>query len=531
MADLLLHDLLAGAAETAGDRTAVRCSGVELSYGELHAAAGGIANTLAGAAIGRGDRVGILLPKGVEMLAAVYGVLQAGAAYVPLDPRAPLARTAAVAADGDLAGLISSGARTQALLSASELVRPKLAVLVDEDGEGEEAGALGFESVPFADAVKQTGPQPAAGAVAKDDLAYILYTSGSTGNPKGVMLTHANARAFVDWCASRIGVSADDRVSNHAPLHFDLSVLDLFLPASAGATLVLVPEEQAGLGAELARFVREESISFWYSVPSALMMMTRAAASEPEALSSLSTVIFAGEVYPAKHLRKLRALVPKASMWNLYGPTETNVCTYLAVEDVPVDDRTLPIGHACENGTETFAISPEGAIVGGAGDEGELFVTGPTVMQGYWGMPDKTAEVLVPDPRGGPAPAYRTGDLVRVRTDGDFDFLGRRDHQVKSRGYRIELGDVEAALNAHPDLVEAVAVAVPHEEWGCAIVACVVARDGAGVRPVDVRRHVAERLPRYMVPVRVDVLEAVPRTPNGKIDRNSVLERAAAIPI
>jgi amino acid adenylation domain-containing protein len=360
------------------------------------------------------------------------------------------------------------------------------------------------------------------------DLAYILYTSGSTGIPKGVMLTHRNALTFVEWCAEQIGVASTDRLSNHAPLHFDLSVFDLYVAALGGATVVLVPEQAAYFGASLADLINEEHITVWYSVPSALRLLTKVTP-EPGAYPSLRTVVFAGEVYPTPSLRVLRRLIPSVDLWNLYGPTETNVCTYFKVDDLPDDDRTIPIGRGCEN-TDVFAVAPDGRLAG-VGEEGELYVRGATVMKGYWGRPDKTVEVLIPNPLRDSPPdlVYRTGDLVRLRPDGNYDFLGRRDHQIKSRGYRIELGEIEAALAAHPALDESMAVAVPHEEWGTAIVAWVTPRDGREVSPTEVRRHVAGRLPRYMVPAVVQVLDALPKTSTGKIDRPQLLERAKGL--
>ena len=237
-------------------------------------------------------------------------------------------------------------------------------------------------------------------------------------------------------------------------------------------------------------------------------------------------MVFAGEVYPTRHLRELRELIPDAGLWNLYGPTETNVCTYHKVEDLPDDDRTIPIGRACGN-SEVFALTASGTRAG-VGEEGELLVRGSTVMKGYWGRPERTADVLVPNPLSPELPdlVYRTGDLVRLRPDDAYDFLGRRDHQIKSRGYRIELGDIEAALSAHPELLEAVAVPVPHPEWGTSVVAFVVPRDGHSPTETQVKRHVAERLPRYMVPARVEVLDSLPRTANGKVDRQKLLQRA-----
>jgi amino acid adenylation domain-containing protein len=515
----VLHGLLRAAAQADPGHEAVRCAGRSMTYGELDAASNGIARALLSAGVEPGDRVAILLPKCVEMLAAVYGVLKAGAAYVPLDPLAPPARAGMVASDCTVAAVVTLPSRAASLLEAMPEHRPRVVLLVDDGSAPPEVDS---PIVRYEEATADPSTSDPMVPVIEDDLAYILYTSGSTGVPKGVMLTHRNALSFVEWCAYRIGVSAEDRISNHAPLHFDLSVLDLYLAALGRATVVLVPSEEAFFGSSLARFIKEERISVWYSVPSALMLLTRSDPG-PGQFPSLRAVVFAGEVYPTKHLRELRRLVPDAALWNLYGPTETNVITYFRVDELPDDDRTIPIGRGCEN-VHVFALREDGGLAG-VGEEGELYGRGPTVMQGYWNRPEKTSEMLVPNPLPGALPGfvYRTGDLVRLRADGDYDFLGRRDHQIKSRGYRIELGEVESALNAHPGLAQVVALAVPHEEWGKAIVACVVPRDGAIVSETDIKRHVARRLPRYMVPARVEVLGDLPRTSTGKVDRQSLL--------
>ena len=338
------------------------------------------------------------------------------------------------------------------------------------------------------------------------------------------MLTHQNAFAFVEWSAKQLGVNSDDRLSNHAPLHFDLSVLDLFVAAFCRATVILVPEEEAFFGAALARFIEDEHITVWYSVPSALMLLTKALP-EVGALPRLRTVVFAGEVFPTKRLRELRDRLPHATLWNLYGPTETNVCMYYRVDRLPDVDRTIPIGRPCDH-TEVFAVQENGTLAG-VGEEGELFVRGPTVMRGYWGRPEATAAVLGPGPSGAAAgtPAYRTGDIVRLRQDGEYEFVGRRDNQIKSRGYRIELGDVEAALNSHPQVNEGVALAVPHPDWGTAIVACVVADVGADLAERDMRVYMRSCVPRYMIPVRIEFLSNLPRTSTGKVDRVQLRER------
>jgi acyl-coenzyme A synthetase/AMP-(fatty) acid ligase len=230
-------------------------------------------------------------------------------------------------------------------------------------------------------------------------------------------------------------------------------------------------------------------------------------------------VIFAGEVFPTRHLSALMQTLPGRRFFNWYGPTETNVCTWYEVLTPPEGDTPIPIGRACA-GTIALAVTPDGTVAT-PGDEGELYVAGPTVRSGYWGSPERSAATVgphaeVPDPvlRG-----YRTGDWVRPTVGGDFHFAGRRDNLVKSRGYRIELGEVEAALYSHPEVEEAVVVAVPDEEAGNLLLASAVLRDGATVTDTGLIAHCASRIPRYMVPQQVVLKERLPRTLNGKFDR------------
>jgi amino acid adenylation domain-containing protein len=514
----LLPELLLRAADSRPDGEAVRCSGSTLTYAETARAALALGGWLRDRGVERGDRIGVCLPKRVEMLPAVYGIMAAGAAYVPLDPGAPASRRALVARDCSIRALISTPRLAASLLDELDDAAPEVVITVPD---GEDADP----DPSWTDHAEATRGEPAPPApLGEDDLAYILYTSGSTGVPKGVMLSHGNALAFVGWSASTIGTGPEDVFSNHAPLHFDLSVFDLYVAAWGAATLCPVPEEVAFLPGSLAAFVREQGISVWYSVPSALVRLVGALAT-PGELPSLRAVVFAGEVFPTARLRELRRLVPAAELWNLYGPTETNVVTAHHVSTLPADDVTIPIGGAC-SGASLSVLTQDGsaAAVGGTG---ELLVSGPTVMRGYWGDPGRTAEVLAADPITG-ATAYHTGDVVRVRQDGELDFIGRRDHQVKSRGYRIELGDIEAALLSHPVVSEVVAVAVPHESWGTEIAVFVVPREGETLSVVEVKRYLAARLPRYMVPGTVHVVHELDRTSTGKADRPALERRHLA---
>jgi amino acid adenylation domain-containing protein len=516
----VLHALLEASAELYPDRPAAVGAGRSLTYGALCSRARQLAHLLAELGVAPGDRVGIHLGKQLESLVAVYGVLEAGAAYVPLDPQAPPARLAYLVSDCDVRVLVA-GKETAGVWFERQGELPLRSVVVLDAEEAEELGApvSGLALVAAAALDSQPASAPRA-AVSPDGLAYVLYTSGSTGVPKGVMLSHANALGFVEWAGDCFGVGAGDRLSNHAPLHFDLSVFDLFVAARHAAAVVPVPTVASMFPRELARFVDEHGITVWYSVPTVLSMLALRGGLAAGDLPSLRTVLFAGEVFPTKNLRRLQSLLPHARLANLYGPTETNVCTWYPVPELPEDESApIPIGRAID-GVEVFAVGDGGSVVG-QGEIGELHVSGSTVMQGYWGDPDRTAEVLVPDPRQGrTGVAYRTGDLVREREDGDYDFLGRRDEQVKSRGYRIELGDVESALVAHPAVVECAVVAVPDELVGTRLRAFVVLREE--VEDGELARFCGARLPPYMIPESILDRDSLPRTSTGKVDRRAL---------
>jgi len=523
MAYLLWH-LVAESARRYPQRPAVSWRQSVLSYRDLDDQCSRLAALLAASGIGRGDRVALHLPKSIKSVVALLGVLKAGAAYVPVDPSAPARRAAYILKDCAVRGLITT---TRNLRPLGEFLPDLRAVetilLADDQAEPVPAGTRvsirGWGELSEA----KVGVLAAETRGVETDPAYLLYTSGSTGTPKGVILSHRNALAFVDWGAETFAVRPDDRLSNHAPLHFDLSVFDIYVALRSGACVVLVPDEIAPFPLELARWIDAEEISIWYSVPSALVRLLLHGRLDRFKYPKLRTVLFAGEVFPVKYLRELQARLGGVEFYNLYGPTETNVCTYHQVPDPLAPETTdIPIGRACAN-TEVFAIDESGRPAG-PGQTGELYVRGPTVMLGYWGLPEKTRDLLIANPLqpGFHDPAYRTGDLVRLEADGCYRFLGRRDHMVKSRGYRIELGEIEQTLYDHLQVKEAVVVAVPDEEIGARLKAVIVPHVGAALDPAELKAFCLGRLPKYMVPEEVLFRDELPRTSTGKTDRVAV---------
>ncbi len=521
----LLHELVEGTCEAVGDAAAVADGDRIISYGDLERRANQVARLLVEIGVRGGDRVGLCLDKSLEAVIALYGVLKAGAAYVPLDPQAPPARLAYITRDCGVRCLLTRREEQHRCMRLVDHGAP-LKALVIMDAAGPDVPAPGGARVFDGSDIDVQDPSRPRVRGISIDLAYVLYTSGSTGDPKGVMLSHLNALTFVDWATVEFGVGVHDRVASHAPFHFDLSVFDIFVSAAAGASLVLVPSTVLMFPVELRRFLEATKITVSYSVPSVLARLTARGRLRRGDLSDLRLVLFAGEVFPVKYLQRLMDLLPGTRFANLYGPTETNVCTWWDVPPLePGRVEPIPIGQAIGN-VEVFAMTDDGRRAA-IGEIGELYVRGATVTKGYWSDEARTAAALVPDPfrSASTERVYRTGDFVQELDDGNYKFIGRRDSQIKSRGYRIELGEIEAALDAHPDVVESAVVAVPDELVSNRIKAYVV---GSGVDGAVLAAFCAERMPRYMVPESFECRDTLPRTSTGKVDRQALMRLAAS---
>ncbi len=356
--------------------------------------------------------------------------------------------------------------------------------------------------------------------------AYILHTSGSTGKPKGVAISHLNALSFVEMAADFFTVTAADRFCNHAPLHFDLSVFDIFVAVKRGATIVLLPEMLSTFPVKLAEYIENEQITVWNSVSSVLTMLADKGMLEWRNFDSLRLVHFSGDIMPVKYLRLLKKHMKKASFYNIYGQTEANSSLCYPIQEIPDNDSwRIPVGTPFPN-FEVFALNEDRQIATHPGEEGELYVSSSTVALGYWGDRNMTHEKFVPDPR---YPflekiVYKTGDLVRIDECGNYMFSGRIDHMVKSRGYRIELEEIETVLSGHPEIAAAVVIPIPDEIVGNRISAIITAVTGCSITKENFVRYCASRLPKYMIPEMIEFRDSLPMTSSGKIDRKKLSE-------
>ena len=510
----VLQQLLTKSAKAYPEKPAVWARGRSITYRELDERSNQMAHLLRKQGIKKGDRVGLFFPKCVESVISMLGVLKAGGVYVPLDPQAPADRVGYIIGNCGIRVLITNHEKRQAL-TPETLELLECSISTDQAENGKDGKLL-----PWSRLAEFPADHAPKVDLIETDLAYILYTSGSTGRPKGVMLSHQNALTFVEWCAEEFHVRSEDRLSNHAPLHFDLSVFDVYNTLEAGATVYLLTEDLAVFPTSLASFIVEQQITIWYSVPSALMLLLLHARLTQDKLKSLRIILFAGEVFPMKYLRQLAEMAPAAELYNLYGPTETNVCTYYKVERERLASlEKLPIGVACAN-TDAFAVTDDGRRAA-QGETGELYVRGPGVTYGYWADPEKTQKMVVPNrfEQNFEEKMYRTGDLVTMAEDGNYYFLGRRDSMIKSRGYRIELGEIESALLSHPDVKEAAVLAVPDEIVGNRLRAVVSLHVSESLKVLDLQQHCATKVPKYMIPEFVEFYVELPKTSTGKIDR------------
>ena len=488
--EVCLPQLFEEQAERTPEAVAVVYGDEQLSYWELNRRANALAHFLRKQGIGDEEPVGICMQPSPEMLVSLLGVLKAGGAYVPLDPSYPSERLSFMLEESQISVLL-----TQQPLLGELPWHDARAVCLD----------TGWEE--FA---REREENPARKGFA-EQLAYVIYTSGSTGKPKGVQITHRALVNFLHTMRQRPGLTERDRLLAVTSLSFDIAALELFLPLIVGACVVLVSRETAADGALLAQKLTEAGGTVMQATPATWQILLQAG----EVGHAPLKVLCGGEAVSREMARRLVAR--GTSVWNLYGPTETTI--WSSIQQLEGNNEPIPIGRPIAN-TQIYVLDRYLRLVP-VGVPGELHIGGDGVARGYLHRPELTAERFIPDPWSGVRGArlYKTGDLARLLPNGTIEYLGRLDQQVKLRGYRVELGEIEVVLEEHPDVREAVVVAHEDMQGDKRLVAYVVPHTQQKPTVSDLRSHMQARLPDYMLPSTIMLLELLPLTPNGKLDR------------
>jgi amino acid adenylation domain-containing protein len=522
----LLQHLLSETASQYPEKDAITFRDQRITYGRLERESNKLAHELLARGLTRGARVGIHMNRGIGSIIAAFGVLKAGATYVPIDPMSPTRRITYIINKCEIGSLLTRGDKLSKITDVFPAQSPLRNIFVMD---GIDIGAEIPGSTRLVDCQlipEELGDSAPAVNCVDRDIAYILFTSGSTGDPKGVMISHLNSLTFVNSASSFFGIEKEDKFSNISPLHFDMSVFDIFVALRAAASVVVIPETTALFPVKLAELIEESKVSVWNSVPSALSLLATYKNLSSHDFSSLRLVLFAGEQFPLKYLRQLEEVIPGARFCNMYGQTEANSSTYYWVKDFPADAKTsLPIGKPLPN-FEVFAIDEDGKKVTEQGKEGELYVRASTVALGYWDEAEKTKKSFVRNPLRPELneTVYKTGDLVHMDADGNYVFRGRKDHMIKSRGYRIEVGEIETVLSNHSAIRNVVVIPIPDEFIGNRISVIVVPMEPGGVSKEEILRYCSQQLPKYMVPEMVEFRDMLPTTSSGKVDRKQLSE-------
>jgi myxalamid-type nonribosomal peptide synthetase MxaA len=494
--DCRVHDLVLSAARSHPDEVALVEGGEQISYRDVEARSAVIAAELRRlvAAVPAAP-VAVCLPRSADMIVAIVGVLRAGLAYIPLDPEYPVDRLAFICADAGVAAVLTRGDLADVLGLADVPV-----VRMDCLTAGPAAGQA---------------PDPGAGQVSAGECAYTIYTSGSTGQPKGVQVSHRNIVNFLLSMRERPGLRHDDVLLAVTSPSFDIAVLEMLLPLTVGGRVVVARAGEAADGRRLAGLLETHRVTVMQATPATWQLMLDSGWRGRPGLRALC----GGESFPPALAGELLARC--GEVWNMYGPTETTI--WSTIHQVTAEDvaaGAIPLGRPIAN-TNAYILDaglnpvPPGVL-------GELCIGGDGVSIGYYRRQDLTADRFVRPPSLPAQRVYRTGDLARTRPDGAIGFAGRRDHQVKIRGFRIELGEIEAVLGAHPSVARAVAVVTEACAGDKAIVAYVSPAGQSPPQPKQLLAFAEQRLPDYMMPAGIVVLDTLPLTPNGKIDRNSL---------
>lgn len=516
MASVLVQQYLEHTLSNEPSREAVTDGRVTLSYRELELYSNRLANGLIARGVKRQDRVVFCLQRSVEALVVILGILKADAIYVPLDFKAPLDRLKDILADCSPTMVICDSQninKVLQLIGNAGTVPPIIQLVSERSSEGGSFGWVSFNCQPS----NYIDSRPIC-RNSDQDTAYILYTSGSTGQPKGVMISHQNISSYIDWAVTYFQINEKDRVLGTAPFHFDMSTFDIYCSLKAGCTLCVASDESMFFPKKLVNFVEQEGITLWKGVSSLLMYMAVANVLENNRMPSLKQIIFAGEPFPTKYLLKWMRKYPDKTFYNGYGPTEAtgvSLC-YRVVQTPSNSQEKIPIGTP-RDGMSVYLWTEDNAPVK-AGNIGELCLAGPGLSQGYLHDPLKTSAAFVENGDGiKKERIYKTGDLAVLLPCGNYQFVGRKDRQLKFMGYRIEAGEVEHALMALDGINDA-AVVLHESKFNKGKMGIVAFIETSGsLKDLDELNRLKNYLPLYMIPKHFVQLDKIPRCNRGKV--------------
>lgn len=488
------------------DKPAICCDSESINFLEADLFTNAFARNLIGNGVVRGSFVPFFMSKSVNSILSILSILKADCAYVPIDVNSPAQRLLSILKATN-ASVVIVDSESKSLIEELLLPDELPTLLVISEFEAVDVAPLEYQNLSI-------------------DIAYVLFTSGSTGVPKGVMIPHKAIIDYIDWCVSEYKLTNDDVISNHAPLYFDNSTFDLYTAFKAGATLHLVHESLNAVLPRLVKWIEERQITTFFCVPSVMTLLLKSRRLKDDGFKSLRHIICAGEVLPPDTLREWMKKYEHIQFTNMYGPTEITVdCSFYIIHEIPSENELfIPIGKKRQN-MELFVRLDDGTLSQMPGAKGELLVRGTSVAYGYLGDKEKSDKVFIQNPNNNlfHDPLYCTGDTVRINDESNFVFLGRADDQIKYLGYRIELGEIEASLIAIDFVLEGVVVFGQRhgdDELG----ALVHLKEGHSL--TELKTALEGKLPAYMIPTKIEMTEQdFPRTPNGKYDRKVIKGR------
>jgi len=524
MSKYLVQHFLDESQNSSRKNNSIICEKSKISYENLYLASNRLANCLISNGLKRQDRVAIYMKRSERAIISIMSTLKADAIYVPIDPKSPSERLLKILEDCTPTVIVCDGELAGSIVDIVPQIAWKIKIVILEYREllpsfREEDNYI------FRDHIDFYSPDCPKYRNIDTDLAYILYTSGSTGDPKGVMISHLNIKSYIEWAVNCFEIEHNDNILNTTPFHFDMSTFDIYCSLKARATLCIATESQLLFPIKLLDFIESENISIWKGVSSLLMYIDRTVSLREKSLPSLKKIIFAGETLPTKYLIEWMRAYPEIYFYNAYGPTEaTGISTYYPITRIPNSPKErIPIGKACKN-TEAFILKHNNSITE-IEEIGELCIRGSGLSPGYWNDKKKTEESFIENPLS-IIPGDRiflTGDIAKQNQDGNLEFLGRIDNQIKSMGYRIDLTEIENAMIATGDVADAAVISAKSKMHNIdELIAFVVIDDKISMK--NIVKEIRNKIPSYMLPKQVKMIRKIPRTENGKIDRKKLKE-------